>query len=129
MPDPIALLEQGHRKVETLFAQWQQSKAATVAEQICMELTVHATVEEQSVYPVLAQDVPEGAELEEEAEQEHAEAKQLIADNQQAGFSGPKVDEAMETLISAVTHHVEEEESEIFPGEGPAHSLCVVTPA
>jgi hemerythrin superfamily protein len=115
MPDPIAMLEQDHRKVESLFSQWQQSKDASVAQQICMELTVHATVEEQSIYPVLAQDVPEGEQLEEEAEQEHAEAKQLIATIEQAGFEGPQVDEAMETLISAVTHHVEEEESEIFP--------------
>jgi hemerythrin superfamily protein len=115
MPDPIAMLEQDHRKVESLFADWQQSKAAAVAAQICMEFTVHAAIEEQSIYPVLARDVPEGEALEEEAEQDLVEAKQLIAQIEHAGFKGPQVDVAMEILHSTVTHHVEEEESEIFP--------------
>jgi hemerythrin superfamily protein len=115
MPDPITMLEQDHRKVEALFADWQQTHDATVAQQICTELTVHATVEEQAVYPVLAQDVPKGEELEEEAEQEHGEAKELIAKIQQAGYTGPQVDQFMEELISGVNHHVEEEEGEIFP--------------
>jgi hemerythrin superfamily protein len=115
MPDPISMLEQDHRKVETLFAEWQRTKDGTVAEQICTELTIHATVEEQAVYPVLAQDVPQGEALEEEAEQEHGEAKEMIAKIQQAGYTGPRVAEYMEELISGVNHHVEEEEGEIFP--------------
>lgn len=115
MPDPIAMLEQDHRKVEALFAEWQKSQDAGVAEQICTELTVHAEVEEHSVYPVLAEQVPQGADLEEEAEQEHAEVKALIAQIQQAGYTGPQVATAMEQLISGVNHHVQEEEGEIFP--------------
>jgi hemerythrin superfamily protein len=115
MPDPISLLEQDHRKVEALFADWQRTKDAAIAEQICTELTIHATVEEQAVYPVLAQDVPKGEELEEEAEQEHGEAKDLIAKIQAAGYAGPQVANFMEELISGVNHHVEEEEGEIFP--------------
>lgn len=115
MPDPITMLEQDHRKVEALFADWQRTKDAAVAEQICSELTVHATVEEQAVYPVLAQDVPQGEQLEEEAEQEHGDAKELIAKIQRAGYSGPRVAELMEELISGVNHHVEEEEGQIFP--------------
>lgn len=115
MPDPISMLEQDHRKVEALFADWQATKDAAVAEQICTELTIHATVEEQTVYPVLAEAVPQGEQLEEEAEQEHGEAKELITRIQQAGFTGPLVAELMEELISGVNHHVQEEEGEIFP--------------
>lgn len=115
MPDPISMLEQDHRKVEALFADWQATKDAAVAEQICTELTIHATVEEQTVYPVLAEAVPQGEQLEEEAEQEHGEAKELITQIQQAGFTGPLVAELMEELISGVNHHVQEEEGEIFP--------------
>lgn len=115
MPDPIAMLEQDHRKVEALFAEWQKTQDAAVAEQICTELTVHAEVEEQSVYPVLADQVPQGDDLEEEAEHEHAEAKALITQIQQAGYTGPQVATAMEQLISGVNHHVQEEEGEIFP--------------
>ena len=115
MPDPIEMLEQDHRRVETLYAQWQQSKDRTVAQQICLELTVHALVEEQSVYPVLAESVPQGEELEEEAEQEHAEAKELIAQIERAGFAGERAEQLVDELMSAVNHHVEEEESEIFP--------------
>jgi hemerythrin superfamily protein len=115
MPDPIEMLEQDHRRVEELYAQWQQSKDRTVAQQICLELTVHALVEEQSVYPVLADSVPQGEELEEEAEQEHAEAKELIAQIERAGFTGQQAEQLVDELMSAVNHHVEEEENEIFP--------------
>jgi hemerythrin superfamily protein len=115
MPDPIEMLEQDHRRVEELYAQWQQGKDRTVAQQICLELTVHALVEEQSVYPVLAESVPQGEELEEEAEQEHAEAKELIARIERAGFAGSQAEQLVDELMSAVNHHVEEEESEIFP--------------
>lgn len=115
MPDPIALLEQDHRKVEQLFEKYRTSQDPAIAEQICMELTVHATIEEQVVYPVVKKDVPEGKELEQEAEKEHNEVKELIAQIEAAGFDDPSVPELVQKIEEGVTHHVEEEESEMFP--------------
>src|SRR5688572_13103732 len=76
MPNVIELLNQDHREVEQLFAQFESTQDFDIALQICAELTLHATVEEEIVYPVLERI---DAETEQEAEEEHAEAKELIA--------------------------------------------------
>jgi hemerythrin superfamily protein len=55
--DAISLLKKDHRKVEALFEQFEKARdsgrKATLAEQICRELTVHATIEEELFYPAL----------------------------------------------------------------------------
>lgn len=115
MPDPIALLEQDHRKVEQLFEAYRSSQDPAVAEQICTELQVHTTIEEDVVYPVVKKDVPQGKELEAEAEKEHDEVEALIKKVQKAGFDDPSVPGLIQKIEEGVTHHVEEEESEMFP--------------
>lgn len=115
MPDPISMLEQDHRKVEQLFAQYRSSQDPTIAEQICTELQVHTTIEEDVVYPVVKKDVPEGKELEQEAEKEHEEVEGLIKQVQKVGYDDPSVPGLIQKIEEGVTHHVEEEESEMFP--------------
>lgn len=115
MPDPIAMLEEDHRKVEALFEEYQNGQDPLIAEQICMELMVHTTVEEQEIYPTVKNDVPGGEDLEQEAEKEHSEVEQLIKQVQQKGFDDPGVPELMLKIEEGVTHHVEEEETEMFP--------------
>lgn len=115
MPDPIAMLEEDHRKVEALFEEYQNGQDPLIAEQICTELMVHTTVEEQEVYPTVKSDVPGGEDLEAEAEKEHAEVEQLIKQVQQRGFDDPSVPELMLQIEEGVSHHVEEEETEMFP--------------
>ena len=95
MPDPIAMLEQDHRRVEQLFEQYADGQDPLIAQQICTELTVHAELEE--------------------AEREHDEVKQLIAQSEQKGYDAPSVPELILKIEEGVSHHVEEEESEIFP--------------
>ena len=115
MPDPIALLEQDHRKVEQLFEEYRSSQDPAVAEQICTELQVHTTIEEDVIYPVVKKDVPEGKELEAEAEKEHEEVENLIKRVQKAGYDDASVPDLIQKIEDGVTHHVEEEESEMFP--------------
>ncbi|WP_374571504.1 hemerythrin domain-containing protein [Phenylobacterium sp. J426] len=54
-PDAIALLKADHRKVEELFAEFEGAKGdgkkRKLAEQICLELTVHTKIEEDIFYP------------------------------------------------------------------------------
>lgn len=115
MADPIAMLEQDHRKVETLFEEYKTSKDPLVVEQICTELTVHAEIEEQVIYPVVGRELPDGKDLRKEAEGEHQEVKDAIAAIEQAGYDAPEVEQHMQAIIEGVTHHVQEEESEMFP--------------
>lgn len=115
MPDPIAMLEEDHRRVEQLFEQYADGQDPMIAQQICMELKVHTTVEEQEIYPIVKSDVPEGQELEAEAEKEHEEVEALIKQVEQKGFDDPGVPELMLKIEEGVSHHVEEEETEMFP--------------
>jgi hemerythrin superfamily protein len=107
--DVIELLQQDHRKVEGLFNDYQSSKDDETAEQICRELEMHTTVEEEIVYPRLAEI---DAELEQHAEEEHDKAKELI---DQIRAKPDDVAGLVEQLQQAVQHHVNEEENKAFP--------------
>ena len=111
MPNVIQLLNTDHRKVEDLFAQFESTQDAAIALQICDELTVHATVEEEVVYPVLAQI---DREVEQEAEEEHDEAKQLIARIRSLSPDDPSFAPTVLELKKGIEHHVSEEEGEAW---------------
>ena len=111
--DAIALLKQDHRTVEDLFAQFEKAsgegRKQKLAEQICLELSVHAAIEEEIFYPACEGKVDE--ELLNEAYVEHDGAKVLIAeiaagDGQTDDFFDAKV----KVLQEQIEHHVEEEE-------------------
>ncbi len=112
MPSAVDLLEQDHRRVEMLFSEFEQTGDESIALQICQELEVHATLEEDIVYPVLRKQVDEG--LAQEAQQEHNEAKQLIR-KIKGGLSGRALEQTVMKLKESIQHHVEEEETEVFP--------------
>jgi iron-sulfur cluster repair protein YtfE (RIC family) len=111
MPNAINLLEQDHRKVEKLFTQFEQTGDQGIALEICQELEVHTTLEEEIVYPVLRAKVDR--KMAAEAQQEHDEADQLIKKIKKA--SGAQLQQLVGKLKEAVEHHVEEEETEVFP--------------
>ena len=112
MPNVIELLNQDHRRVEQLFTEFEATQDFDTALRICAELTVHATVEEEIVYPVLERIDPQ---MEHEAEQEHAEAKDLIARIQGMGPGDADLVPTVRKLKGAIEHHVEEEEGEAWP--------------
>ena len=112
MPNVIELLNHDHREVEQLFAQFESTQDFDIALQICEELTVHAAVEEEIVYPVLERI---DADIEREAEEEHAEAKELIARIQAMSPDDPELVPTVMKLKAGIEHHVEEEEGEAWP--------------
>ena len=58
--DAIALLKADHRTVEELFAKFEKAngngRKQQIAEEICIELTVHTMIEEEIFYPLRGQD-------------------------------------------------------------------------
>src|ERR1700730_1587347 len=88
-PDAIALLKADHRKVEDLFAKFEAAGAADkkrlLAQQICTELTVHTTIEEEIFYPACRGRIED--DVLNEAYVEHDGAKVLIAEIE-AGDAG-----------------------------------------
>ena len=113
MPDVFALLEQDHRTVKSLFDQFAQSGDPETALAICEELTIHALLEEELVYPVLATKVQ--GQMAQEARREHDEAKSIISQIESGIGRGEDVSALVQQLQQDVRHHVQEEEQEVFP--------------
>ena len=116
MPDVIKLLEQDHREVEDLFAKAESTSGAAkqqVVTKIASELTIHAQVEEEYVYPAMREAGLD--DLVQEAEQEHTKVKELVAQLESLDGTTADVDPVLAELKGDVQHHVEEEESEAFP--------------
>ena len=115
----IKLLKQDHKQVSTLFDEFedaQQADKGGIAEQICQELTVHAQIEEELLYPA-ARDKLEAddQDLVDEAAVEHATVKDLVSQIQASGESEPLFAAKVKVLGEYVKHHVKEEEGELFP--------------
>ncbi|MEP6785319.1 MAG: hemerythrin domain-containing protein [Sphingomonadales bacterium] len=110
--DAIALLKADHRKVEELFEQYEgaggSGKKQKIAMQICMELTVHATIEEEIFYPACEGKIDE--DLLKEAYVEHDGAKVLIAEIEAGGPDDEYYDAKVSVLSEQIEHHVGEEE-------------------
>ena len=111
--DAVALLKADHRKVEGLFAQFEKAKGDArkkeLADQICLELSVHAKIEEDIFYPACReQGVDE--DMMDEANVEHDSAKVLIAEIEKAGPADDYFDAKVKVLSEMIKHHVKEEE-------------------
>lgn len=112
-PDAIALLKADHREVEDLFAQFEAAKGdgkkEKLARQICLELTVHAQIEEEIFYPACEGKVEE--DMLKEAYVEHDGAKLLIAEIEAGGPDDEYYDAKVKVLSEQIEHHVGEEEA------------------
>jgi hypothetical protein len=110
--DAIALLKQDHRSVEELFEQFEKAggegRKQKLAEEICLELSVHATIEEEIFYPACEGKVED--ELLKESYVEHDGAKLLIAEILAGEASDEFYDSKVKVLQEQIEHHVEEEE-------------------
>ena len=122
--DAIAMLTNDHKEVKALFKKYdkllesdaEDDERQAVAKQICQMLTVHATVEEEIFYPAAREALGEEEDLIDEADVEHATAKDLIT---QLEGSSPAEDALFDAKVKVlgeyIAHHVKEEEGEIFP--------------
>ena len=110
--DAVALLKADHRTVDELFAQFEKAsgdgRKEKLARQICLELSVHATIEEEIFYPACEGKVEE--DLLKEAYVEHDGAKVLTAEIMAGGPDDEYYDAKVTVLQEQIEHHVEEEE-------------------
>jgi hemerythrin superfamily protein len=116
--DAIALLEADHREVEDLFDQFEaatgDAQKRDLAIAICVALKVHARLEEELFYPA-AYTALDDKSLIDEAQVEHASAKDLIAQIESGAPGEAFYDARVKVLSEYIDHHVTEEENEIFP--------------
>ena len=117
--DAVSLLMRDHREVEKLFKAYEKAKEddaqkVEIFQQIAMELKVHTQIEEEIFYPASREFVDEQDTVN-EAEVEHASAKDLIAQLEGMEPSDQYYDAKVKVLQEMIEHHVEEEETEYFP--------------
>ena len=115
--DAIALLKEDHRTVEKLFEEFQSAKGdgrkEKLAQQICLELSVHATIEEEIFYPACEGKVED--DLLKESYVEHDAAKVMIAEIMagEGADDDEFFDAKVKVLQEEIEHHVEEEEKRL----------------
>ena len=116
--DATTLLTADHKLVSGLFAKYEKAQSTSdkqeIVARICLELTVHAQVEEEIFYPAVKQALHD-KELIPEATVEHATLKYLIAQIEDVKPEGEMFDARVKVLSEYVQHHVKEEQDEMFP--------------
>lgn len=116
MNDPLSILRADHREAKGLLEKLADTDEGAMRERLVAELeaalTLHMSIEEQLLYPLVAEHV--GEDDEHEAEVEHGLARdglaKLVAMVAEPGFGA-----AVEMLKAGIGHHVKEEESELLP--------------
>ena len=119
--DAIAMLTADHKKVKRLFSDFDKLKdagsdedKASIVDQICNELKIHTELEEEIFYPAVRKAIDDG-DLMDEALVEHAGAKDLIAQLEDASPEDDLYDAKVTVLGEQIDHHVKEEEGDMFP--------------
>lgn len=120
--DAIELLTDDHDQVKAMFEEYEDlagddtrdAEKLALVQQICNELTVHAEIEEELMYPA-ARGAIDDDDLIDEAIVEHSGVKDLIEQLGAMEPSDDKYDAKVKVLQEYVEHHVKEEEDELFP--------------
>ena len=115
--DAIELLESQHREVESLFSEIEDAgdsaAKAELFEELADKLAIHAAIEEHHFYPAVKAERTEDILL--EALEEHLGIKRVLADLLKTDADDQTFDAKIKVLEETVSHHVEEEESDLFP--------------
>jgi hypothetical protein len=122
-PDAIALLKQDHRRVESLFKEFEKlhesdehEAADDIIETACAELQIHDKLEMEIFYPAVREQAEgEQEDLLDEAEVEHSTVRELIQKIEDMGAGAERRHAHFTVLMEYVKHHVKEEEKEMFP--------------
>lgn len=105
------LLKQQHRNVEALFAKIEAGEPALLKD-LASALAAHMTIEHEFLYPE-ARGVDEDAVL--EAFEEHSIAEVALKRALATDPEDESFDARVTVLKELISHHVEEEEGELFP--------------
>jgi len=118
--DPIALLEADHRRFEDLLKQGEKTTERAVTgrtnllDALTAELNVHELIEEKVLYPAL-QPHAEARDIVLEGYQEHHVADLLVQELHQLARNNEQWGAKFKVLKESLEHHIEEEESRMFP--------------
>ena len=119
--DAVTLLRNDHKTVEGLFKKFEKTgpnahkTRQDLVEKIIEELSIHAAIEEQVLYPAAREAVPDATDEVLEALEEHHIVKWVLSELDSMEPTDERFQAKVTVLIENVRHHVEEEEQELFP--------------
>ncbi len=115
--DAVALLANDHRSVEAMLRNLLQSSSGTpdverttVVQRLIEELSVHAEIEEEHLYPAIRQHVPNGDELADHAEDEHQQVREMLGQLEGMDPDSREANTLIQELQQNFQEHVQEEE-------------------
>jgi hemerythrin-like domain-containing protein len=114
--DVTKLLEADHRQVEQLFGKIERADGGArmpLIDQLATSLRAHMELEEKVVYPTIEPVV--GHEPVEEGNKEHELARKSLDEMLGLAPDEPGFGAALDAVKAGISHHVEEEEGEVFP--------------
>lgn len=120
--DAISILTEDHKRVKKLFKEFDdlkhqrgsENRKSALVNEILTELTIHTQLEEEIFYPALRAVISD-QDMMDEAEVEHASAKELIYQLESMIPNDDLYDAKVKVLSEYIDHHVKEEETEMFP--------------
>jgi len=119
----IDLLKTDHEKVKGILNQLSEStdralkKRADLLDKLELEITIHTQLEEQILYPAFKEaGGKEQDEMYYEAKEEHRTVDSLVLpDLKSTDPSTPEFAGRVKVVKELLEHHIEEEETEMFP--------------
>jgi hemerythrin superfamily protein len=119
--DAVTLLRNDHRTVEGLFKKFEKAgpnahkTKKDLVEKIIQELSTHAAIEEQVLYPTARAEVPDAGDDVLEALEEHHIVKWTLSELDGMEPTDERFTAKVTVLMEGVRHHVKEEETVLFP--------------
>ena len=118
--DAVSLLIHDHKEVKNAFKDFEALgdrafvAKKKLADDICLALIIHATVEEEIFYPAVRKQIKGSGDMLDEANVEHASAKELMTQILAMSSEDDLFDAKVKVLAEQNDHHVCEEEEGMF---------------
>jgi hypothetical protein len=117
-PDLLDILVAEHRAVERLFADFETADRArrrVMLAAMLAELQRHGATEERYLFPATREYLPAGADLAGHELREQAEVDALAERVRGLDVADPEFGPLVNELMTGIRHHVQEQETELFP--------------
>jgi len=112
------MLRDDHKKVKGLFEEFEQADDAKAKQRIVetalTELEVHNKLEEELIYPAIRAEIGDEVQMDKALEEHHV-VHGLIGELKKMKPSDDRYEAKFTVLAENVTHHIKEEESDMFP--------------
>ncbi len=122
-PAGIALLKEEHHRFRELFDAAEDTEGdalVAIAEELCMRLAVHMTIEEEILYPAVKPVI--GADEVNEGIVEHQSGKRIVAELEQLDGTEELYKAKVHVLGEETVHHIDEEDEDMFEDAKKAHA-------